>query len=421
MEPGSANRLLYRTGTFTETSMPLSRLSNRVELIKPSATIVVSMRAMELKSQGKDIVSLGFGEPDFDTPKHIKEAAIRAIRSGQTKYTPVDGTPELKEAIIAKLRRDNELEYEASQILVSNGAKQSLYNLLVAVLNPDDEVIVPAPYWVSYPDMVKLVDAEAAIISSTSEHDYKITAKELHNTINDNTRLLILNSPSNPTGKVYSYREYEALGEVLLEHPKVFIACDDIYEHIYWGKDPYRTLLNACPELAERTVVINGVSKAYAMTGWRIGYAAGPEDVIRAMRKVQGQSTSCPSSVSQAAATAALNGPQDCVEKMRQEFHRRYDYFRAALNKIPGVDCPACDGAFYAFPSFQGFLDQKQNLRDDVELAAWLLDEAGVSTVPGSAFGAPGHLRLSFAAKLDYLEDAVGRISRAVTAALAGG
>lgn len=393
----------------------MPRISQRVELIKPSATIVVSAKAMALKAAGKDIVSLGFGEPDFDTPDHIKQAAIDAIQAGKTKYTQVDGTPELKAAIMGKLQRDNELIYRPEQILVSNGAKQSLYNLLIALLNPDDEVIVPAPYWVSYPDMVKLADAEPAVINGLPDNDYKITARELANCLNEHTRLLIINSPSNPTGKVYTADEYVALGEVLREYPKVFIACDDIYEHIYWGEEPFRTLLNACPELAERTVIINGVSKAYAMTGWRIGYAAGPEDIIRAMKKVQGQSTSCPSSVSQAAATAALNGPQDCVEEMRRAFEARYRYFREALNGIPGVDCPACDGAFYAFPSFHGVLEARPELSGDVELANWLLEEAGVSTVPGSAFGAPGHLRLSYAASLEYLEDAVGRIHRGVT------
>ncbi len=372
---------------------------------------------MELQAQGRDIVSLGFGEPDFDTPEHVKEAAIQAIRDGQTKYTPVDGTPELKQAIIGKFQRDNQLAYEPGQILVSNGAKQSLFNLMLALLDPDDEVIVPAPYWVSYPDMSKLADAQPAILNGGPEHDYKITARQLANSINERTRLLILNSPSNPTGKVYGLDEYRAIGEVLIEHPKVFVACDDIYEHIYWGEAPYRTLLNACPELAERTVVINGVSKGYAMTGWRIGYAAGPEDLIRAMRKVQGQSTSCPGSVSQAAAVAALNGPQDCVTAMRDAFRERYDYFSAALNDIPGVECPSCDGAFYAFPSFQGVIEAIGHLNDDVELAAWLLEEAGVSTVPGSAFGAPGHLRLSYAAGMDYLKDAVSRIRAAVEAA----
>jgi aspartate aminotransferase len=276
-------------------------------------------------------------------------------------------------------------------------------------------VIVPAPYWVSYPDMVKLVGGEPAIIKGLPENDYKITARELANTLNQHTRLLILNSPSNPTGKVYEARQYRELGDVLREYPKVSIVCDDIYEHIYWGEGKYRTLLNACPELAERTVIINGVSKAYAMTGWRIGYAAGPADVIRAMKKVQGQSTSCASSVSQAAAAAALDGPQECVEKMRAAFEKRYRYFRDALNQSPGVECPECEGAFYAFPSFHGVLEARPELSDDVALANWLLEEAGVSTVPGSAFGAAGHLRLSYAASLEYLEDAVKRIRTAVT------
>lgn len=393
------------------------RFSNRVEQIKPSATIVVSMKAMELKAQGKDIVSLGFGEPDFDTPRHICDAAIAAIQSGQTRYTAVDGTPELKAAIILKLRRDNRLEFKPKQLLVSNGAKQSIFNLLLALLNPGDEVIVPAPYWVSYPDMVKLTDGEPVILSGAPEHDYKITARQLRNSMTEQTRLLILNSPSNPTGKVYSAKEYRELGKVLEEFPRVFIVCDDIYEHIYWGEEPYHTLLNVCPELAERTVIVNGVSKAYAMTGWRIGYAAGPEDLISAMRKVQGQSTSCAGSVSQAAAVAALTGPQDCVEEMRLAFQQRYDYFRAALNEIPGVDCPSCDGAFYAFPSFQGVIDNIAGLHNDVELAEWLMETAGVSTVPGTPFGAPGHLRLSYAASLEYLEDAVKRIKNAVAAA----
>jgi len=390
------------------------RLSNRVEQIKPSATITVSNKAMALKAQGKDIVSLGFGEPDFDTPEHVRAAAIQAIQTGQTRYTAVDGTAELKAAIILKFQRDNRLEFSPKQLLISNGAKQSLFNLLLALLNPGDEVIVPAPYWVSYPDMVKLTDGEPVILSGAPEHDYKITARQLHNSMNEQTRLLILNSPSNPTGKVYSAKEYRALGEVLEEFPRVFIACDDIYEHIYWGKEPYHTLLNVCPALADRTIIVNGVSKAYAMTGWRIGYAAGPEDLITAMRKIQGQSTSCASSVSQAAAVAALTGPQDCVEEMRQAFQKRYEYFREALNRIPGVDCPSCDGAFYAFPSFQGVIDQIDGLNNDVELAEWLMESAGVSTVPGSAFGAPGHLRLSYAASLEYLEEAVRRIDKAV-------
>ncbi|MDX1556641.1 MAG: pyridoxal phosphate-dependent aminotransferase [Xanthomonadales bacterium] len=393
----------------------MSRIAQRVELIKPSATIAVSAKAMALKAEGRDIVSLGFGEPDFDTPEHIRKAAIEAIENGKTRYTQVDGTPDLKRAIIAKLARDNDLEFTPEQILVSNGAKQSLFNLLVALLNPDDEVIVPAPYWVSYPDMVKLAGGEPAIIPAQPDNDYKITARELANSLNDQTRLLIINSPSNPTGKVYSTKEYSELGDVLGEFPKVMIVCDDIYEHIYWGDDPFTTLLNACPGLAERTIVVNGVSKAYAMTGWRIGYAAGPADLIRAMKKVQGQSTSCAGSVSQAAAVAALNGPQDCVEHMRRAFEARYRYFQAALNALPGVDCPDCDGAFYAFPSFKGVLEARPEIPNDVELANWLLESAGVSTVPGSAFGAVGHLRLSYAASLEYLEEAVKRIAQALS------
>jgi len=392
----------------------MSRVASKLELIKPSATIQVTMKSMELKAQGRDIVSLGFGEPDFDTPEHIREAAIEAIRRGQTRYTQVDGTPELKQAVIAKLERDNDLHFTPEQIIVSNGAKQSLYNLMVSTLNRGDEVIVPAPYWVSYPDMVKLADGQPAILNGTAENDYKINARQLQNTINENTRMLILNSPSNPTGKVYTEREFREIGEVLCEHPKVLIACDDIYEFIYWGEKPFRTFLNACPELAERTVVINGVSKGYAMTGWRIGYLAGPEDLVRAMRKVQGQSTSCPGSVSQAAAVAALNGPQDCVEEMRRAFKARYRFMYEALNALPGVTCPSCDGAFYVFPSFQDFIDSREDIRDDTELATWMLEEAGVSTVPGSAFGAPGHLRLSYAASMDYLEDAIARMKRAM-------
>jgi len=392
----------------------MARISVIVDQIKASATITVSALAMKLRAEGRDIVSLSAGEPDFDTPEHVREAAIAAIHAGKTRYTQVDGTPELKAAIVRKFRLQNELEFEADQVIVSNGAKQSLYNLMVAVLNRDDEVIVPAPYWVSYPDMVKLTGARPVILSATAENHYKITPRELQNTLNEDTRMVILNSPSNPTGKVYTEDEYRELGDVLLEHPKVFIACDDIYEHIYWGKGPFRTFLNACPDLAERTFVINGVSKGYAMTGWRIGYLAGPADLVTAMRKVQGQSTSCASSISQAAAVAALTGPQDCIEEMRLAFEERYRYIRDALNEIEGVECPECDGAFYAFPSFQVVIDRMDGIRDDVELATWLLDEAGVATVPGSAFGAPGHLRLSFASSMDELKDAIGRIRNAL-------
>jgi aspartate aminotransferase len=391
-----------------------NKLSNRVTQIKPAATIVVSMKSAELRAQGRDIISLGFGEPDFDTPDHIKQAAIEATWAGKTKYPPVDGTPELKNAIVGKFRRENQLEYEAGQIIVANGAKQCLFNLMVSLLNPGDEVILPAPYWVSYPDMIKLADGLPVILNATAEADFKITAKQLETSLTDDTRLFIINSPSNPTGKVYSAEEYKALAEVLIEHPKVMIVCDDIYEHIYWGEKPFRTFLNACPELAGRTVVINGVSKAYAMTGWRIGYAAGPQDIITAMRKVQGQSTSGACSISQAAATAALEGPQDCLVDMRTEYKRRYEYLLGALNGIEGVECEPCDGAFYAFPSFRDIIDRMPDIRDDVDLASWMLETAGVGLVPGTAFGAPGHLRLSFATSMENLQSCIERIKQAV-------
>ncbi len=390
------------------------KISNRVTQIKPAATIMVSMKAAELREQGRDIISLGFGEPDFDTPDHIKQAAIEAIWAGKTKYPPVDGIPELKNAIVQKFRRENQLEYETGQIIVANGAKQCLFNLLVSLLNPGDEVILPAPYWVSYPDMIKLADGLPVILNATPEADFKITAKQLEASLTDETRLLIINSPSNPTGKVYSAEEYKALAEVLIEHPKVMIVCDDIYEHIYWGDKPYHTLLNVCPELASRTVVINGVSKAYAMTGWRIGYAAGPQDMITAMRKVQGQSTSGACSISQAAATAALEGPQDCLIDMRVEYKRRYEYLLDALNAIDGVECEDCDGAFYAFPSFKEVIDRMPDIRDDVELASWMLENAGVGMVPGTAFGAPGHLRLSYATSMENLRSCIERIKTAI-------
>jgi len=390
------------------------KMSSRVAQIKPAATITVSTKAAELRAQGHDIISLGFGEPDFDTPDHIKQAAVDAIWAGETKYPPVDGTARIKQAIVEKFRKENQLDFETGQIIVSTGAKQSLFNLLVSLLNPDDEVVLPAPYWVSYPDMIKLSEGQPVILNTTAEADFKITPKQLQGSLNEKSRLLILNSPSNPTGKVYTADEFRALNEVLIDHPKVLIACDDIYEHIYWGENPFCTLLNVCPELAPRTIIINGVSKAYAMTGWRIGYAAGPLDLIAAMRKVQGQSTSGACSISQAAAAAALAGPQDCVTNMRDEYKRRYEYLHEALNQIDGVECPECDGAFYAFPSFKAIIERMPGIRDDVELAAWMLENAGVAMVPGTAFGAPGHLRLSFATSMENLQTCVSRIRKAL-------
>jgi aspartate aminotransferase len=391
------------------------KISNRVAQVKPAATIQVAMKARALIASGRDIISLGFGEPDFDTPEHIKQAAIAAINAGQTKYPPVDGTNALKAAIVQKFANENSLSYEANQVIVSNGAKQSIFNLMLAVLNEEDEVIIPAPYWVSYPDMVKLTGGQPMILNTSSESDYKITAKQLQNSLTPNTRMLLINSPSNPTGKVYSAEDYRELAEVLIEHPKVLVVCDDIYEHIYWGDTPFQSMLNSCPELADRIVIVNGVSKAYAMTGWRIGYAAGPAEIIAAMKKVQSQSTSGACSISQAAAHAALSGSQQCVEDMRLEFKRRYEYLLTALNEIDGIECPECDGAFYAFPSFEGVIERLDDVRDDIELASWLMEHAEVALVPGTAFGAPGHLRLSFATSMENLEAVIARIKGALS------
>jgi len=392
----------------------LLKPSNRIAQIKPSATIAVAQKARELRAQGRDIISLGFGEPDFDTPAHIKAAAIAAIEAGDTKYPPVDGTVALKQAVIDKFKRDNELDYTPQEITVGNGAKQVLFNLMCSVLNEGDEVIIPAPYWVSYPDMVKMAGGAPVIVNAGEESDYKITPRMLRSALTPRSRLLLLNGPSNPTGKVYSTEEYRELGKIIGEHSRLIVACDDIYEHIYWADTPFCTLLNACPELKDRTMVVNGVSKAYAMTGWRIGYGAGPESLVSAMRKVQSQSTSGACSISQAAAVEALNGPQDCVAEMRDAFHERYEYMLGALNNIEGISCPECDGAFYAFPSFQAVIDRMDGIKDDVELSEWFLENAGVAMVPGPAFGAPGHIRLSFATSMEQLRECIARIERAL-------
>ncbi|GAB4182305.1 MAG: pyridoxal phosphate-dependent aminotransferase [Wenzhouxiangellaceae bacterium] len=391
------------------------KTSQRVAKVKPSATIAVSMKAAELRAAGRDILSLSMGEPDFDTPAHIGQAAVRAITEGQTRYTAVDGTAALKQAVQKKFQRDHQIDYEANQILVSSGAKQCIYNLLAALLDEGDEVIIPAPYWVSYPDMVRLVDGEPVIINTNAAGNFKITAEQLRAALTAKTRLLILNSPSNPSGKAYTRAEYAALGAVLADYPQVIITSDEIYEHIYWGDEPFASFVSACPQLKQRTVIVNGVSKAYAMTGWRIGYAAGDAALIKEMRKVQSQTTSNPCSISQAAAAAALDGDQDCVRQMNQDFKERHDYFVAALNKLPGVDCLPGDGAFYAFPSFQQVIDERDDLNNDIELANWLLETVGVATVPGSAFGVPGHLRLSYAAGMDTLREAIQRLHQALT------
>ena len=389
-------------------------VSQRVQRVKPSPTLTVSALAAELRAQGRDVIGLGAGEPDFDTPEHIKAAAIEAIRGGQTKYTNVDGTPALKAAIADKFRRDNNLEYAADQILVSSGAKQTCYNVCAAVLNPGDEAIIPAPFWVSYPDMVKLADGEPVIVSASLDDGFKITPRALAAAITNRTRLVFLNSPSNPTGAAYTRAELAALGEVLAQHPGIVVATDDMYEHIYWAAEPFTSLADACPDVFGQTVTINGVSKCYAMTGWRIGYCGGPKEIIQAMKKIQGQSTSNPCSVSQAASLAALSGDQSCIGEMTKAFRERHDYVVGALNEIPGVECAPGAGTFYAFPKVTGAMEAK-GLADDSALCEILLNEAEVALVPGSAFGAPGYVRLSFATGLDTLQEAIDRIRRALT------
>ncbi len=389
-------------------------LSSRVARVKPSATLAVANRAAELKAAGQDIIDLSVGEPDFDTPDFIKAAAIQAIQEGFTKYTAVDGIPALKKAIIEKLAHENELQYSPEQIIVSCGAKHSLFNLFAALLNSEDEVIIPAPYWVSYPEMVLLNDGLPVIIATDLTQRFKISPAQLAAAITPKTRLLILNSPSNPSGMAYTREEWSALGEVLKEHPRVWIVTDDIYEHIFWGSEPFSNILNACPELYERTVVVNGVSKAYAMTGWRIGYAAGPAPVVSAMKKVQSQITSNPNSVAQKAALAGLSGKQSFVREMNQEFKQRHDYLVAALNEIPGLECLPADGAFYAFVCVEKLL-KNAGIKTDLELAEYLLQQAQIAVVPGSAFGTPGYLRLSFATNMDLLKEAVSRLEKAIS------
>ncbi len=389
-------------------------LSHRVSQIKPSPTLSLSAAANRLKASGKPIINLTVGEPDFDTPEHIKQAARLALDQNCTKYTAVDGIPLLKQAVIDKFKWENQLDYALDQVIVSSGAKQSIYNLMQALLNPGDEVIIPAPYWVSYPDMALLAEAKPVFIAGSLESHLKITPQQLEAAITDKTRLFIINSPSNPTGMVYTATELRALASILLRHPLVFILTDDIYEHIYWGNESFKNILNACPELYDRTLVLNGCSKAYAMTGWRIGYAAGPKEVICAMANLQSQSTSSPNSIAQFAAVAALTGNQDCVQHMNMIYHQRHSFFSAELNQIPGVHCLPAQGAFYSFPSFHAFVGDNKKFASDYELADYLLNKANVATVPGSAFGAPGYLRLSYALDNASLEKALAQLKTAL-------
>ncbi|MGI2029155.1 pyridoxal phosphate-dependent aminotransferase [Endozoicomonas acroporae] len=381
-------------------------------MVKPSPTLAVTAKAAELRAAGHDIIGLGAGEPDFDTPEHIKAAAVKAIAEGKTKYTAVDGTTELKQAIIDKFKRDNGFEYGQSQILVSCGGKQSFFNLALALLNKGDEVIIPAPYWVSYPDMVVIAEGVPVIVEAGLENRFKITPEQLEAAITDKTRLVVLNSPSNPTGTAYNRKELEALGNVLKKYPEVMIATDDMYEHILWTEEPFCNILMVCPELYDRTIVLNGVSKAYSMTGWRIGYAGGPEWLIKNMKKIQSQSTSNPCSIAQAAAVEALNGSQNCVKEMVKVFKKRHDYVVGRLNQLPGVSAIEGDGTFYAFADFSEAM-KKLGFTKDTDLAALFL-EKGVALVPGSAFGSDGCMRLSFATSDEALEKALDRLQAAL-------
>ena len=384
--------------------------AERIKQVKPSPTLAVAAKAAQMQAEGHDIIGLGTGEPDFDTPEHIKAAAIKAIQEGFTKYTAVDGITELKQAVRDKLKRDNALDYALNQILISSGGKQSIYNLCQVFLQTGDEVLIPAPYWVSYPDMVLLAEATPVIIPSTPIARYKITPAQLANAITPKTKLIFLNSPSNPSGIAYTFDELQALGAVLRQHPQILIATDDMYDHILWTQ-PFSNILNACPDLYDRTIVLNGVSKAYAMTGWRIGYAAGPAPLIAAMKTVQSQSTSNPCSIAQKAAVAALNGGDDTVKVMVRAFKERHDYLVERLQAIPGITVIPADGTFYSFPSVQAIIE-KRGYANDIEFAEELLKQTGVALVPGSAFGCEGCIRLSFATSMETLRDAMDRLAR---------
>lgn len=389
-------------------------LSDTLARVKPSPTIAVTNKARELAEAGRDVIGLGAGEPDFDTPAHIKAAAIAAIEAGRTKYTAVDGIPELKKAICAKFERENGLSYKPSQITVASGGKQVLYNALVATLNPGDEVIIPAPYWVSYPDMVLLAGGTPVFVEGRMEAGYKISAADLEAAITPQTKWVIFNSPSNPSGAAYTRAELKALTEVLLRHPHVWVMSDDMYEHLVFGGFTFTTPAQVEPGLYDRTLTCNGVSKAYAMTGWRIGYAGGPEALIKAMAKVQSQSTSNPCSISQYAAVAALNGPQDYITESRVAFERRRDLVVAALNQCPGISCPTPEGAFYVYPSIAGLIGKTSaggvKITDDETFATALLEETGVAVVFGAAFGLSPAFRISYATSDAALVDACARI-----------
>ncbi|GAB6182599.1 pyridoxal phosphate-dependent aminotransferase [Thermodesulfovibrio hydrogeniphilus] len=391
-------------------------IAERAKKVKPSPTLAVDSKAKELKAKGVDVVNFGVGEPDFDTPEHIKEAAIKAIKDGFTKYTPVGGIDELKEAIISKLENDNGLKYSKENIIVSCGAKHSLYNIAQALFQEGDEVIIPSPYWVSYPDQVLLNDATPVIVETYEEDDFMLRPEVLESKITSKTKAIILNSPSNPTGFIYNKETLEKIAEIALKH-NIFIISDEIYEKLIYDNEKHISIVSLSNEIKERTILVNGLSKSHAMTGWRIGYTAGPAEIIKAMTKIQSQSTSNPTSVAQKAAVAALKGPQDCVEQMRQEFEKRRTYLVEELNKIQGVSCKMPKGAFYAFPNVSKILaekGEKAGIKSSVDLSIYLLEKAHVALVPGSAFGAEGYIRISYATGIDRIKEGVERIKRAL-------
>ncbi|PWC54508.1 pyridoxal phosphate-dependent aminotransferase [Azospirillum sp. TSO22-1] len=394
----------------------MSILASRLSRIKPSPTIAVTNKARELKAAGRDVIGLGAGEPDFDTPDTIKDAAIKAIQAGDTKYTAVDGTPALKKAICAKFERENGLKYTADQITVGTGGKQVLYNALMATLNPGDEVIIPAPYWVSYPDMVELAEGTPVTVSCPAEQGFKLQAADLEKAITPKTKWLILNSPSNPSGAAYTWDEMKALTDVLVKHPHVWVMSDDMYEHLLYDGLKFCTPAEVEPSLYDRTLTVNGVSKSYAMTGWRIGYAGGPKELIKAIGVIQSQSTSNPSSVSQAAAVEALNGPQDFIAERAEAFRQRRDLVVSMLNQAKGIKCPTPEGAFYVYPSCAGTIGKTTPggtvIKTDEDFVTALLETEGVAVVQGSAFGLAPHFRISYATSTAELEEACVRIQR---------
>lgn len=393
-------------------------ISDNLNRIKPSATMVITAKAAQLKREGKKVIGLSSGEPDFDTPEHVKEAAIIAINKGYTKYTNIEGIPELRQSIVEKFKNDNNLDYTINDIIVGTGGKQILYNALVSSLNENDEVIIPAPYWVSYPDMTLLAGGKPIIVNCSSETDFKLTANALEKVITKNSKWLILNSPSNPTGSCYSQEELDDIARVVRKHDNLHVMTDDIYEYILYDNYKFFTFAQVASDLKDRTLTVNGVSKSYCMTGWRIGYAAGPEKLIKAMIKIQGQSTSNPSSISQYAAMAGISGSKDFLIPCLQAFDERRHYVVNKLNSIPGISCIMPKGAFYAYPNVEGLLGKKTNdgkiLDNDTNIVEWLLDAAEVAAVPGAAFGLEPYFRVSYATSLELLKEAMSRIEKAV-------